>query len=171
MVRDPVRAVLGAGDPAGGAVQRLGDLPAGADGRQPALHDAGAGPGEMLRATLIDAALCVVAILVGLPWGVTGVAASIAVAGAAGPSAGRLLAGDAPRSGVDGQHHDSHRAGSLCRGHGRHRRVVGASRGACRRGGADGGRRAAASVSAAWSPSALPCWRGRRREARSRACR
>lgn len=38
-------------------------------------------PGEMLRASLIDAALCVVAILAGLPWGVTGVAASIAVAG------------------------------------------------------------------------------------------
>ena len=37
--------------------------------------------GEMLRASLIDAALCIVAILVGLPWGVTGVAASIAVAG------------------------------------------------------------------------------------------
>ena len=38
---DPVRAGLGAGYPAGGAVQRLGGLPAGADGRQPALHDAG----------------------------------------------------------------------------------------------------------------------------------
>ena len=37
--------------------------------------------GEMLRASLIDAACCVVAILAGLPWGVTGVAASIAVAG------------------------------------------------------------------------------------------
>jgi hypothetical protein len=37
--------------------------------------------GEMLRASLIDAACCVVAILVGLRWGVTGVAASIAVAG------------------------------------------------------------------------------------------
>lgn len=38
-------------------------------------------PGEMLRASLIDAALSLVAILAGLPWGVTGVAASIAVAG------------------------------------------------------------------------------------------
>jgi polysaccharide transporter, PST family len=37
--------------------------------------------GEMLRASLIEAALCVVAILAGLPWGVTGVAASIAVVG------------------------------------------------------------------------------------------
>ncbi|MEA2802237.1 MAG: hypothetical protein QOE49_2332 [Rhodospirillaceae bacterium] len=37
--------------------------------------------GEMLRASLIDAALCVAAILAGLPWGVTGVAASIAVVG------------------------------------------------------------------------------------------
>jgi PST family polysaccharide transporter len=36
---------------------------------------------EMLRASLIDAALCVAAILAGLPWGVTGVAASIAVVG------------------------------------------------------------------------------------------
>ena len=31
--RDPVRAVMAPGDPAGRAVQRLGDLPAGADGR------------------------------------------------------------------------------------------------------------------------------------------
>jgi PST family polysaccharide transporter len=38
-------------------------------------------PGEMLRASLIDAAVCIVAILAGLPWGVTGVAAAIAVAG------------------------------------------------------------------------------------------
>ena len=38
-------------------------------------------PGEMLRASLVDAALCVVAILAGLSWGVTGVAASIAVTG------------------------------------------------------------------------------------------
>jgi PST family polysaccharide transporter len=37
--------------------------------------------GEMLRATLIDASLCVVSILAGLAWGVTGVAASIATAG------------------------------------------------------------------------------------------
>jgi PST family polysaccharide transporter len=37
--------------------------------------------GEMLRASLIDAAVCIVAILAGLPWGVTGVAAAIAVAG------------------------------------------------------------------------------------------
>ncbi|MEA2848951.1 MAG: hypothetical protein QOG78_4232 [Rhodospirillaceae bacterium] len=37
--------------------------------------------GEMLRASLIEAALCVAAILAGLPWGVTGVAASIAVVG------------------------------------------------------------------------------------------
>ncbi len=37
--------------------------------------------GEMLRASLIDAALCIVAILAGLPWGVTGVAASIAAVG------------------------------------------------------------------------------------------
>jgi hypothetical protein len=39
---DPVRACLGTGDSVGGAVQRIGGLPAGADGRQPALHDAGA---------------------------------------------------------------------------------------------------------------------------------
>jgi PST family polysaccharide transporter len=38
-------------------------------------------PGEMLRASLIDAALCVIAILVGLSWGVTGVAAALAVTG------------------------------------------------------------------------------------------
>jgi PST family polysaccharide transporter len=38
---------------------------------------------EMLRATLVDAALTVAAILAGLPWGVTGVAASIAIAGLA----------------------------------------------------------------------------------------
>jgi PST family polysaccharide transporter len=37
--------------------------------------------GELLRATLIDAALCVASILAGLSWGVTGVAASIAIAG------------------------------------------------------------------------------------------
>jgi PST family polysaccharide transporter len=37
--------------------------------------------GEMLRASLIEAALCVAAILAGLPWGVTGVAASIAIVG------------------------------------------------------------------------------------------
>ena len=37
--------------------------------------------GEMLRANLIDAVFCVMAILVGLPWGATGVAASIAVGG------------------------------------------------------------------------------------------
>jgi PST family polysaccharide transporter len=37
--------------------------------------------GEMLRASLIDAAVCIVAILAGLPWGVTGVAAAIAVSG------------------------------------------------------------------------------------------
>ena len=38
-------------------------------------------PGEMLRASLIDATFCIVAILAGLPWGVTGVASSVAVAG------------------------------------------------------------------------------------------
>ncbi len=37
--------------------------------------------GEMLRATLIDASLCVAAILIGLQWGVNGVAAALAVAG------------------------------------------------------------------------------------------
>src|ERR1700730_333164 len=37
--------------------------------------------GKMLRASLIAAAVCIVAILAGLPWGVTGVAAAIAVAG------------------------------------------------------------------------------------------
>ena len=37
--------------------------------------------GEMLRATLIDAAVALVSILVGLPWGVIGIAASLAVAG------------------------------------------------------------------------------------------
>jgi hypothetical protein len=92
--------------------------------------------GEMLRASLIDAAVCIVAILAGLPWGVTGVAAAIAVAG--------LLAGDAPRSGIDGQHRDSHRAGSLRRGHGQYRRVGGALRRAGGRGGTDGGWRAVA---------------------------
>jgi PST family polysaccharide transporter len=38
---------------------------------------------EMLRATLIDAAVAVAAIVAGLPWGVTGVAASIAMVGLA----------------------------------------------------------------------------------------
>ena len=37
--------------------------------------------GEMLRATLIDAALCVASILAGLHWGVVGIAASLALAG------------------------------------------------------------------------------------------
>jgi len=37
--------------------------------------------GEMLRATLIDAALCVASIVVGLHWGVVGIAASIALVG------------------------------------------------------------------------------------------
>jgi PST family polysaccharide transporter len=37
--------------------------------------------GEMLRATLIDAGLCVVSILAGLHWGVVGVAASLAFVG------------------------------------------------------------------------------------------
>ena len=36
---------------------------------------------QLLRATVIDAALCIVAILAGLSWGVTGVAASIAIVG------------------------------------------------------------------------------------------
>lgn len=36
---------------------------------------------ELLRATLIDAALCIISILAGLSWGVTGVAASIAAVG------------------------------------------------------------------------------------------
>jgi PST family polysaccharide transporter len=36
---------------------------------------------ELVRATLIDGALCVASILVGLKWGVVGVAASIALAG------------------------------------------------------------------------------------------
>ena len=36
---------------------------------------------DMLRATLIDAAIAVAAILAGLPWGVTGIAASIAIVG------------------------------------------------------------------------------------------
>jgi polysaccharide transporter, PST family len=36
---------------------------------------------EMLRATLIDSAITIAAILAGLPWGVVGVAASIAAAG------------------------------------------------------------------------------------------
>jgi PST family polysaccharide transporter len=37
--------------------------------------------GEMLRATLIDAVLCVAAILTGLHWGVVGIAAALAVVG------------------------------------------------------------------------------------------
>lgn len=37
--------------------------------------------GQMLRATLIDAGLCVASILVGLNWGVNGVAAALAVVG------------------------------------------------------------------------------------------
>ncbi len=37
--------------------------------------------GEMLRATLIDAVLCVAAILAGLHWGVVGIAAALAVVG------------------------------------------------------------------------------------------
>jgi PST family polysaccharide transporter len=37
--------------------------------------------GEMVRATLIDGALCVGAIVAGLPWGVVGVAAAIAIVG------------------------------------------------------------------------------------------
>jgi PST family polysaccharide transporter len=37
--------------------------------------------GEMVRATLIDGALCVGAIVAGLPWGVVGVSASIALVG------------------------------------------------------------------------------------------
>jgi PST family polysaccharide transporter len=37
--------------------------------------------GEMLRATLVDTALCVLSILCGLHWGVEGVAASLAVVG------------------------------------------------------------------------------------------
>jgi PST family polysaccharide transporter len=37
--------------------------------------------GEMLRATLIDAALCVTSIVAGLHWGVTGVAAALALVG------------------------------------------------------------------------------------------
>ena len=41
LVPDPVRPGLDAGDPAGGAVQRIGGLSAGADGGQPALHDPG----------------------------------------------------------------------------------------------------------------------------------
>lgn len=36
---------------------------------------------DMLRATLIDASITIAAILAGLPWGVTGVAASIAIVG------------------------------------------------------------------------------------------
>src|SRR5258708_33016918 len=40
-----------------------------------------AGTGEMLRATLIDASLCVASILVGLHWGVVGIAASLALVG------------------------------------------------------------------------------------------
>jgi polysaccharide transporter, PST family len=36
---------------------------------------------EMLRANLIDTALCIVSILAGLPWGVVGVAASLALIG------------------------------------------------------------------------------------------
>ena len=88
-------------------------------------------PGEMLRATMIDAALCIVAILAGLPWGVTGVAASIAVAGVLVrlPVAFWLATRRGPVS--MGNIADSHRAGGQCRGHGRHRRVGGASRGAC----------------------------------------
>src|SRR5260370_36345896 len=37
--------------------------------------------GEMLRATLIDASLCVASILAGLHWGVVGIAASLALTG------------------------------------------------------------------------------------------
>jgi len=40
--------------------------------------------GEMLRATLIDAALCLIAILVGLQWGAVGVAASLSIVGLVG---------------------------------------------------------------------------------------
>jgi PST family polysaccharide transporter len=39
--------------------------------------------GEMLRATLIDATICLLAILAGLPWGAVGVATSLATAGLA----------------------------------------------------------------------------------------
>jgi PST family polysaccharide transporter len=38
---------------------------------------------EMLRATLVDAGLCLLAILAGLPWGATGVAAALAIGGLA----------------------------------------------------------------------------------------
>lgn len=37
--------------------------------------------GEMLRATLIDSALCLTAIVAGLPWGAVGIAASLAIVG------------------------------------------------------------------------------------------
>jgi PST family polysaccharide transporter len=36
---------------------------------------------EMLRATLIDAGLCLLAILAGLPWGAVGVAAALSIVG------------------------------------------------------------------------------------------
>jgi polysaccharide transporter, PST family len=39
--------------------------------------------GEMLRATLVDATLCLLAISAGLPWGAVGVAASLAIVGLA----------------------------------------------------------------------------------------
>ena len=54
---------------------------------------------DMLHATLIDAAIAVAAILAGLPWGVTGVAASIAIVGPRDPHAARLLALRAARPG------------------------------------------------------------------------
>jgi PST family polysaccharide transporter len=37
--------------------------------------------GEMLRATLIDSALCLAAIIAGLPWGAVGIAAALAIVG------------------------------------------------------------------------------------------
>ena len=82
--------------------------------------------GELLRATLIDAALYHRRHPRRPALGRDRRGSLDRRCRCAGPSAGRLLAGDAPWSGVDGRHHDSHRAGGLCRGHGRHRRVVGA---------------------------------------------
>ena len=114
----------------------------------------------MLRATLIDAAICIVAILAGLPWGVTGVAASIAVAGLLvrlplafwlatrrGPvSMGHILTAIAPAA-------CAAIAAAPLPGRCSHR--------VC----ADTGPTVAAccwSVSAAWPPSDLPCSPGRR---------
>ena len=115
----------------------------------------------MLRATLIDAAIAIVAILAGLPWGVTGVAASIAIAGLLvrlpvafwlatrrGPvSMGHILTAIAP---------------AACAAHCRRCRYRGAAPPRFRRCRRRPWRPCCWSVPADWPPSGLPCWPGRR---------